>query len=478
MKRTIIGREQEQAELARCMKSDRSEFVIVYGRRRVGKTFLVDNFFDSTFDFTFVGGHNLTKAKQLRSFAKALKKCAGLTHQPVLSDWTEAFDDLEEYLESLPTDRKKVIFIDEMPWIDTPKSEFIEALEGFWNGWGARRDDIVFIASGSASSWMMDKLVENPGGLHARITCNIYVRPFTLRETKEYLLSQGIMLDEYQIIQLYMVFGGIPFYLSLLNPAESFLANIDRLFFRRNGELKTEFDELYNAIFSKSEKYLEVVDLLNRNKEGLTYQQISDAIKMDGKRLSTVIKNLERCDFILSYMQFGNKRKGTIYRLADFYTLFYYKFVGQMDSKDEQWWTNNYDSHAVQAWQGVAFELVCLTHLPQIKHALGISGISTSASSWRYTGAKNNPNDNGAQIDLVIDRGDHTINLCEMKFCTTPYVVSAEYEQHVRDRIVLFREKTKTTKSLVSTFVTTFGVANGLHKSIVQKEVTAKDLFC
>lgn len=477
MKQVIIGREHEQAELARCMKSDRSEFVIVYGRRRVGKTFLVDNFYNGSFDFTFVGGHNLTKAKQLRSFAKALKKSAHMSFMPVLSDWIDAFDALEEYLESLPCDRKKVIFIDEMPWIDTPKSEFVEALEGFWNGWGARRDDIVFIASGSASSWMMDKLVENPGGLHARITSNIYVRPFTLKETKEYLLSRGIELDDYQLTQLYMIFGGIPFYLSLLNPEESILTNIDRLFFRKNGELKTEFYELYNAIFSKSEKYLEVVELLNRNKEGLTYSQISEKVKLDGKRLTTIIQNLVRCDFIISYMQFGNKSKGTIYRLVDFYTLFYYKFVGQMDSKDEQWWTNNYDSRSVQAWQGIAFELVCLTHLPQIKHALGISGISTSASAWRYAGSRENREDKGAQIDLVIDRGDHNINLCEMKFSMSPYVISAEYEQHIRSRIALFREKTKTTKSLVSTFVTTFGVANGIHKGIVQKEITIKDMF-
>lgn len=477
MKQVIIGREKERAELDRCMKSVRSEFVIVYGRRRVGKTFLVDNFFGGTFDFSFVGGHGQTKGKQLRAFGKALKKYGQMAAQPALSDWTEAFDALEEYLETLPAGRKKVIFIDEMPWIDTPRSEFVEALEGFWNGWGARRDDIVFIASGSASSWMMDKLVENPGGLHARITCNIYVRPFTLKETKEYLLSLGMVVDDYQTIQLYMVLGGIPFYLSLLNPEESIVANIDRLFFRRNGELRTEFDELYNAIFSRSEKYLEVVDLLNKNKEGLTYCQIKDAIKLDGKRLSTVIKNLERCDFIVSYVQFGNKAKGTIYRLADFYTLFYYKFVGQKDTKDEQWWTNNYDSRSVQSWQGVAFELVCLTHLPQIRNALGISGISTSASTWRYVGAKDSTDDRGAQIDLVIDRGDHTINLCEVKFSVGPYTISEEYEQHVRRRIELFRQKTRTTKALVPTFITTFGVANGKHRSVVAKEVTAKDLF-
>ena len=477
MQQVIIGRKAEKAELDRCMHSLRSEFVIVYGRRRVGKTFLVENYFNGLFDFTFVGGHRLAKAKQLRAFAKSLKKAAKLSSLPKFSDWMDAFDALEEYLESLPADRKKVVFIDEMPWIDTPQSEFVEALECFWNGWGARRNDIVFIASGSASSWMMDKLVENPGGLHARITSNIYVRPFTLKETKDYLQSQKMCLDDYQVLQLYMIFGGIPFYLSLLNPSESLVANIDRLFFRKNGELRTEFDELYNAIFSKSEKYLEVVALLNKNKEGLTYSQISKATKLSSQQLTTVLRNLERCDFVLSYIQFGNKVKGTIYRLVDFYTLFYYKFIGQMDSKDEQWWTNNYDSRSVMSWQGVAFELVCLTHLSQIKKALGISGISTSASTWRYVAPKDSAEDKGAQIDLVIDRGDHTINLCEMKFSTGLYTITEEYEEHVRRRVALFREKTRTTKSLISTFVTTYGVSNGIHRSIVGKEVVAKDLF-
>lgn len=302
--------------------------------------------------------------------------------------------------------------------------------------------------------------------------------PSLLKETQEYLISQGMPLDEYQILQLYMILGGIPFYLSLLNPAESLLANIDRLSFRKNGELRTEIDELYNAIFSKSGKYIEIVDLLiNKHKEGLTYSEILKKTKLDNKQLTTVLRNLERCDFIVSYIQFGNKVRGTIYRLIDFYTLFYYKFVGLTDSKDEQWWTNNYDSRSVMAWQGVAFELVCLAHLPQIKQALGISGISTSASAWRSIAAKDTPEEKGAQIDLVIDRGDHTINLCEMKFSTSQFVISEEYEHHVRERISLFREKTKTSKSLVSTFITTFGVANGMHRSIVGKEVVAKDLF-
>lgn len=476
MEKKIIGREREMAELERCMTSDRSEFVIVYGRRRVGKTFLVEQYFDGKYDFSFVGGHRLTKAKQLRAFAKSLKKAAGLPSQPQFQDWTDAFDAMEEYLESLPADRKKVVFIDEMPWIDTPQSEFVEALELFWNGWGARRTDIVFIASGSASSWMMDKLVENPGGLHARITNNIYVRPFTLRETRDYLHSRGMMWDDYQVVMLYMALGGIPFYLSLLNADESLVENIDRLFFRRNGELRMEFDELYKAIFNKADKYLDVVEMLNSRKEGMTFAQIQQTCKLDGSRLNTILRNLERCDFILSYSQFQNKTKGTLYRLSDFYTLFYYRFVAANDSKDEEWWTHNFQSHSVEAWQGTSFELVCLLHLQQIKQALGIAGIAANASVWRYVPPRGS-DESGAQIDLVIDRADHNINLCEMKFSTCKYSMTQAYEEKIRSRMQLFLEKTGVTKSLICTLVTTFGVNKGIHSAVVGKELTMADLF-
>lgn len=479
MKRiNIIGREREMEELSRCMESNRSEFVIVYGRRRVGKTFLVDSFFEGLFDFTFVGGHNLTKAKQLRGFAKALKRAANMEKQPELKTWEDAFDALEEYLESLPADKRKVVFIDEMPWIDTAQSEFVEALEYFWNGWGARRTDIVFIASGSVTSWMMDNLVDNSGGLHARITHNIYVRPFTLRETSEYMQSRGFTLDYYSVLQLYMIMGGIPFYLSLLNPNESLLANIDRLYFRRNGELRTEFDELYSAIFKNADKYLQIVSILNQNKEGLTYAQIMKMSGLAGERLTTVLRNLEKCDFIITFTQFGNKSRGTLYRLSDFYTLFYFKYIDKADSKDEEWWTHNHNSRMVESWQGRTFELVCLTHLPQIRQKLGISGISTSASSWRYVPANAVDGEHGAQIDLVIERSDRVINLCEMKFSVSKFIVTKDYEERIRTRMQIFREKTKTNYSLVNTFVTTFGVSDGLHRSIVDNELTADDLFC
>ena len=475
----LIGREREMAELRRCVESDRSEFVIVYGRRRVGKTFLVDQFFQYQYDFTFVGGHRLSKEKQLRNFSKALKKYAHLTLQPKLKDWDEAFDALEEYMETLPDDKRKIIFIDEMPWIDTPKSEFVDALENFWISWASRRNDIVFIASGSATSWMMDKLVENQGGLHARTTSGIYVRPFTLKETEQYIQSRGMNMDRYQILQTYMTMGGVPYYLSLLDTHQSLVQNLDRLFYAKNAVLRAEFDELYNALFTHAEKYTRVVQLLYKSREGLTREQLISVTGMDGKTMKSVLKTLERCDFITSFSQFRNSTRGTIYRLVDFYTLFYYRFVDGNNSHDEQWWSHNYDSPGIESWQGTSFELICLTHIAEIKQALGISGITANASSWRYSPseAEKEQGMKGAQIDLVLDRGDRTINLCEMKFSTSPYRITDNYEQRLRERMETFRTRTRTTKTLQHTFVTTFGVANGIHSSIVNSELTMNDLF-
>ena len=252
------------------------------------------------------------------------------------------------------------------------------------------------------------------------------------------------------------------------------------MFFRKNGELKTEFEELYHSLFSHVEKYTEIVKLLNDKKEGLTRDEIMTATGMDSTVLTKVLRNLERCDFVIRYSQFGNKTKGAIYRLVDFYTLFYYRFVEASNGQDETWWSHNFQSRAVETWQGLSFELVCLMHLTQIKRSLGISGIATEASSWRYVRPKNmkdNEEEKGTQIDLLIDRADRVINLCEMKFSAHPYRITDDYEKVLRDRMEVFRTKTKTTKALMHTFVTTFGVADGMHRSIVNSEVVMDDLF-
>ncbi|MGM9697197.1 MAG: ATP-binding protein [Prevotella sp.] len=469
----LIGRKTECDELDRVMESDRSEFVIVYGRRRVGKTFLIDRYFSGVYDFTYVGEHNMSRQRQLTSFARALKKYSGAKPDR-FSDWFDAFDALEDYLEQLDAGRKKVLFIDEMPWIDTQKSDFVAALESFWNGWAARRSDIVLIACGSATSWMVDNLIENQGGLHARITCSLYIRPFTLKETELYLQSRNCKWDRYQILQCYMTFGGIPFYLSLLNVRESLVQNIDRLFFKPRGMMAVEFYELYNALFTNSGVYINVVKTLAEHHCGMTRGEISDAVGMNGGSLTRVLTNLERCDFIKRTSNYGRKSKDTIYRLVDFYTIFYYRFVANNTSGDEQWWTHNFESPKIHAWQGLTFETVCLTHTSSIKKALGISGMATSVSSWRKMPDANH---HGAQVDLVIERADRIIHLCEMKFSKSEYRIADAYERQLRERMSIFAESTKTRLSPVITFVSTFGLAKGMHNSVVHSEVTMEDLY-
>jgi hypothetical protein len=470
----LIGREEECAELQRCLTSNRSELVIVYGRRRIGKTFLIEQYFDKKFDFSFVGVHGLSTRNQLRQFAKVLSGYSQISF--TFKDWFDAFDALQNYLTTLSDTRKKVVFIDEMPWMDTGRSDFVVALENFWNGWAMRQENIMLIATGSATSWMRDKIVSNQGGLHARVTCMLHLAPFTLHETEQYLASMGIIWDRYQIVQSYMILGGVPYYYSILNDQLSLAQNIDNLFFKTDGKLRIEFDELYYALFKNADLYIDIVKALSKNKSGLTYKEITTALKQEGGKITKALKNLERSDFIERWNQFGNKKRQEVLRLTDFYTLFYYKFISGRNDKDEQWWTNNFGSQALTAWMGLSYELVCLRHHKQIKKALGISGISTSVSTWQCK-----PNEEeqtpGAQIDMVIDRADRIIHLCEIKFSESEYHISQEYERKIRERMGLFKYLTKTKKTTVNTFITTYGVAGGKHKSIVNSEITLNDLF-
>lgn len=470
----IIARTNEIDTLERKFNSGKPEFVIVYGRRRIGKTFLVNNVFADRFTFSYVGARNQKPMKQLQRFAEQLKTYSGSPFAPVLNDWEEAFQALRALIENKPKEDRKVIFFDEMPWIDTPRSSFVEALEYFWNAWAAQRNDILFIACGSATSWMVNKLVKNRGGLHNRITEQIYLRPFRLGECEEYLHENECHWDRYTILQCYMALGGVPYYMNLLNPQQSLAQNIDRLFFAKNAPMREEFDELFNALYTHADKYIDVINALSGSKKGLLRAEIVEQTGQSGGRLTKLLENLERCDFIETYSQYKSSVRNSVYRICDPYTLFYFKFVEGKNTKDEHWWTNNMHSHSVESWQGFSFETICMTHLEQIKQRLGVAGISTTTGTWRALGDET---EKGTQIDLVIDRADRVINLCEMKFSEAPYVITKDFEQQLRERMAIFKAKTRTRKSLATTMVTTYGVLRGIHSGIVQSEVVMDDLF-
>lgn len=455
------------------MESERSEFVVVYGRRRIGKTFLVRRFFKDNYAFSFVGKHEMGREQQLTEFAKELMRYSHSTFVPQLKNWTEAFDALQRLLETYDIPGKKVVFFDEMPWMDTPKSDFVSALENFWNGWANMRDDIVLVACGSATSWMVDKLLHNQGGLFNRITQKLYLRPFKLSEMEQYLDEKHFGWNRYQIAQCYMILGGIPFYLTLLNPKLSLLSNIDELFFAdAHAMLRTEYNELYSTLFKRPDNYLAVIRMLTERKEGFTRKEISEKTKLGGAALSKILSDLEQCDFIFSYARYGNAKNNAIYRIKDFYTLFYYKYVNGIDTKDSLRWTHLSSTPLVSSWQGFSFELLCLLHLDEIKKALGIDRILNDASAWRSKQPEQN-----TQIDLVIERADHNINLCEMKFSSGMYAIDKGYEQKLRERMSIFQAETMTRCITRITLVTIYGVLQNKHSGIVNDEVVLDDLF-
>lgn len=474
MEQKLIGRQYEWNLLDDVMKSNESELVIVYGRRRVGKTYLINQFFDNTYTFKHTGVFNKGTEIQLERFAASIEDYTGNTVS-VPENWYKAFDMLKAYLRSTRNERK-VVFIDEMPWLDTENSDFVSALEAFWNGWASAEGDIVLIACGSATSWMTDKLLGDQGGLFNRSATRIFIRPFTLKETELYLISRGFELTRYDIAECYMIMGGIPFYLKQMTPRWTLAQNIDMIFFKDKGLLWDEFDHLYNTLFKNADTYIAVVEALSKKRMGMTRKEIVKEIGIsDNGAFGKIIKNLVDNEFIRPYNYFGNKKRDTIYQLADFYTMFYFTYIKENYGRDEHFWSNSVDLPLRRSWAGYTFEQLCLHHLDQIRKSIGISAVQCECSAWFSKGEGDNKR--GAQIDLLIDRRDRVINICEMKFSINEFTIDKEYDQSLRNKIQVFKEETGTRKALHLTMITTYGVKRNMYSNSVQSQVLLDDLF-
>ena len=484
MNKLFIGREKEQQLLNEYISSDQSEFIAVYGRRRVGKTFLIQHVIGNDYAFYVAGMNNVSMRMQLKNFMQGIRKKKGC--MPPAESWLDAFIALEDYLESLP-DGRKIVFIDEMPWMDTPRSNFISGLEHFWNSWASWRDDIKLIVCGSATSWILNNLIKNRGGLHNRVTHKIPLKPFTLKECQEYFAARQFRLSTRQIAECYMVLGGVPFYLSKLSKAEGIAQNIDRLLFAEDGELHDEFSSLYNSLYKNAARHIKIVTAIATKGKGLTRQELIEKTSLsDNGNFSQMLEELESCGFIRSYVPFvsetarkrrtgvaGNKNSDTLYQLIDPFTLFHFQVMRRADSNDANYWSNNQNPHVFSTWSGLAFEMLCLNHFEQIKVALGISGITTNVFSWFGKG-----DNRSAQIDMLIDRADNAINLCEMKFYSKAYPMSVKDEEDIERKVSTFLEATKTDKTIIVTMITDKGLERNEHSECIQKVVTLDQLFC
>ena len=424
----IIGREHEQDILRHCVESQRAEFIAVYGRRRIGKTYLVKQYFNDAFDFYTSGIYKVSRTEQLKRWQVQLNRYSGKKRSRP-KDWFEAFDQLRDYLESRFNDEKLILFIDELPWLDTPKSGFLRALEVFWNSWASDRQGLKLIVCGSATTWMTNKLLGDKGGLHNRVTRPIHLAPFTLNETERYLKSIGLDWSRGEVLDTYMIMGGTPYYLSLLRPELSLRQNVDELFFSQNAILDSEYEFMFSSLFNASHTYRRVVECLSSKMKGLTRSEIVKELKItESGMITEVMDNLEKCDFIRRYKAFGKKQRDSIYQLTDMYTLFYLRFVKDNKGMNENAWSTMSDGKR-SVWSGYAFEQVCLLHTNQIKKALSIAGVASNICTW-----VNNGEGKGAQIDLVIDRADKVMNLCEMKYGTSRYEMTKDYAEWMTER--------------------------------------------
>ena len=468
----IIGRRAEKEILDQCLGSGKPEFLAVYGRRRVGKTFLIREHCKKHIVFSLSGAAKTPLKRQLQIFADALEEYGGIKAKPP-KDWFEAFRSLRQYLKGLNGKRKKAVFIDELPWLATHKSGFLPALDHFWNTFASTRDDMLLIICGSATSWIIDNVINDRGGLHNRVTKHMRLEPFTLGECESFYEHNGIELSRNQIAELYMIFGGIPYYMNYVEKGMSPEQTVDKMFFERNAPLRYEFDNLYAALFKNPNHHLRIVESLGKVQSGMTQKELWDDMgALPGGTLVKTLNELEQCDFVRRYRDFTKKNSGYYYQTTDFFTLFYLKHMKDRTGQDINYWQSQSGSGGRNAWNGFAFERVCMAHIKQIKQNLGISGVATEISAWRSKHSAP-----GVQIDLIINRNDGIINLCEMKYTGKPFKIDSAYDMELMRKRETFREETATKKALHITMATSNGMAQGSYMGTVQAQVTLDDLF-
>jgi uncharacterized protein len=469
----IIGRLPERERIQEIIDDIKPSFIAVYGRRRVGKTYLIKEYFNNNFTFYATGLANSNTEMQLVNFTIFINKSFETTYSPP-PNWLQAFAILQTELSKIKG--KRIIFIDELPWFDTKKSDFMTGLEFFWNSWASSQKNLKLFVCGSAVSWMINKLIRNRGGLYNRVTHRFKIEPFTLQETEMFLQSKNINLDRYQIVNLYMVMGGIPYYLEQIKKGLSAAQNIEEICFSKNGILRDEFKFIFSSLFNNSEKHENLLRKIYELGNRATRENLITAMKtISNGDFSIKLNELEESGFLKSYTPIGVNKMKRVYVIADYYTLFYYKFIENAGKFEKGTWTKLLNNGATNVWAGLTFEQVCWDHTLNIKKSLGIDGIYSETSTW------SKPADEisgGAQIDLLFDRNDRVINLFEIKYSINQFEITKDYDMKLRNKIAAFKSSTKTRKSVFLTMITTFGLVDNMYAlSAPQYTLTIDDLF-
>lgn len=476
----MIGRKKETTELNKLYDKNSAEFVAIYGRRRVGKTYLVDETFSGRITFRHAGlapedqKNDIGQLKnQLEHFYKSLL-LHGMEECEKPKNWFDAFFLLEKFLQKIDAGTKQLIFIDELPWLDTPRSNFIQAFEGFWNTWACHRKNLMLVVCGSANSWILDKLINAHGGLYNRVTHEIKLSPFTLSECEDFYKANNVKISRYDIVQSYMVFGGIPFYLGYVNGEYSLPQNIDNICFAKNAPLRDEYDRLFASAFENPDYIKAIVNLLGTKNAGYTRAEILEKLDIsDGETFTKSLKALLASDFIVKYVPFGLSKRSVHYKLVDPFCIFYHHFMKNLKTANEKFWQQNNTSQSLSSWRGFAFENVCFNHVEQCKKALGISGVVTQTSAW----SKRPDDEEETQIDLLIIRDDNVTNMCELKFYSGEYEVDKPYYKTLLTRESLLQKMVSPKVVIRSTLITTFELKKNEYSSVFSNVILMDDLF-
>lgn len=478
----IVGRKPELEILKKYLKSNKAEFIAIYGRRRIGKTFLVHEFFkDKGIYFEITGSNKASKKEQLKNFNRELRTLFPEAEQT--NDWSDAFDVLLKEIKKNDPNQKFIFFIDELPWLASPKSGFLSALDYFWNRHLSRLPNVLLIVCGSAAHWIITKIINDKGGLHNRLSAFIRLEPFTLQETENYLADQRLEFKRKQLIELYMAFGGVAKYLTGLPRGRSVAQIINEYCFTSSGYFFAEFSKLYESLFDSSEKHMSIVRALAKKQHGLTQGELLIMAGLQpGGSSTTVLAELEESGFIMSMHAFGKQHKEKVFRLVDEYSLFYLSWIDEVRGNilknfDPEYWNKKYKTPTWYSWAGHAFENICLKHSKEIKKFLGISGITSIESHWQYI-PKNKSQEEGAEVDLVIDRADNCINLCEMKFCEEEFEITSQYAKDLERKKRVFQKVTGTKKTIFLTMITPYGLKENIHSvELINQQLTMNALF-
>ena len=488
MRSRVVAREEQVEDINKVISSDQAELLALYGRRRVGKTFLVRKTCENkkgTVYLNITGTKDGSKSEQIQHFLEQFGEVFldGIIPQTVNS-WDEAFKLLNNAIKKIEKNKKVVIFLDELPWLATPKSKLLQAIDYYWNQHWSWNPAVKLIVCGSSASWIIRKIIKNKGGLHNRVTKEIHLKPFNLKQTKTFLKYLGLKLNNKQILKIYLVTGGIPFYLMFLEKGLSADQLIEKIAFREKAPLLTEFDKLFSSLFKNHESYVEILRHLARHPTGISRAELLDKVgeSLNGQGGTKKLNALQESDFIIEFKPHFNSKKGVYYKLIDEYTLFYFRWIEpirqtlQAFSLDEGNWIEAQSSAEWRAWSGLAFEAVCYKHISQIRKALDISPTAV-ANSWRYVPSKGK-DDQGAQVDLLFDRKDGVISLCEIKYTEKPFVIDKQYARNLLNKQKVFLSRTKTKKQLFISLIASGGAKDNLYfEDFIDSMVVFDDLF-